>query len=382
MKILFISHHLKGNDGWSRYARDLLIELKKNGVEVLCLVNEFSPETDVTQEVCLKEPLLYLANPFLSMQAAANINRAIKKFSPDIVHFIVEPYATAIPFIKNQNLKFFLTVHSTYAFMPILVSGFKKIISRYLTTSMYGRLDRVICVSEYTKNHLISHMTLIGRDDFVKNKIEVLSGGVDVGSLEAGHNFTVKNSDDKADQKKAKEILFVGAVKPRKGIKEVIDALSFVEGDFIFRIVGLYDSQSSYFLSLVEKIKEYGLEEKVIFTGRVSDKQLSIFYKSADLFIMLSTNNGADFEGYGLVYLEANAYGVPCIGPKDSGTAEAIVDGQTGYTVNQYNSEEVSQKIEQILYQGQINLEACKRWANENSSKNKADKMLDFYKNI
>jgi len=373
MKILFVSQHLKGNDGWSRYARDFLIEMKRLGHEVMCVTSEISKETDIKQVRCLLSPLEYISKPFTSWQSAKAVNKVIGEFSPDVVHIIVEPYGTMVPFLKLGKEKLVITVHSTYAFMPLLVRGVRRLVSLYLTRKMYSKIDLVICVSKYTRDHLLKHMESVGAGELVKDKVSVFAGGVDVSK--------VKNKKNKSHGE-IKEILFVGALKSRKGLKEAIDALAFVKTDFIYRIAGAYNENDGYIKLLRNKIIEKNLGDKVIFMGQVSDQELENLYQNADLFLMLSTNNGADFEGYGLVYLEANLYGVPCIGPRDSGVSDAIVPEKTGYLVDQYDSIYVAETIEKVLNEHPIDPDECVRWAYHNSVPNKTKSVLEFYSRL
>jgi len=373
MKVLFITHNLKGNDGWSRYSLDLIGVLMKEGAEVLCLVNELSSETNIPQKKCLGASVLYVANPVIAWRTSSFVNKYIREFSPDIVHFIVEPYGNMIPFLKKSKAKVVLTVHSTFAFMPILVSGFRRFVSNIMTKWMYSKVDLVIAVSEYTKQHLLRHMSVINATTSVDKKMAVSSGGIDLSKFVLRHGNNASTT---------KEILFVGAIKPRKGLKEAIDALAHVKADYIFRIVGMYNDGDPYFQLLKQKIAEYKLGRKVIFVGQVSDDQLKELYSNANLYLMLSTNNGADFEGYGLVYVEANAYGVPCIGPNDSGVSDAIVDGKTGYLVNQFDAPAVAKTIDSVLAGGLISPENCVAWAKENSKEKKASQMMALYDGI
>ncbi len=381
MKVIFLTHHLKGTDGWSRYANDLAQDLQKQGADVLCLVHEYTENSPLKQERPLGAPLGYIANPFASFSTAKSVRGMIEKFSPDIVHVIVEPYATVLPFLGNISLnslgkkspKWVITVHSTYAFLPILVSGWRRLVSTILTRKLYAKIDSVIAVSEFTKQHLLRHMTAIGEQSLVANKIDVLAGGVHM--EHATPNIPAKNNSPK-------EILFVGALKPRKGLLEAINALAFVKTNVVYRIVGTYKEQDPYIQLLKQKITEHHLEGKIIFEGQVSNEKLQALYANADLFLMLSTNNGADFEGYGLVYIEANAHGVPCIGPKDSGVSDAIRDGKTGFLVDQYNSQTVAQKVDAVLVGNLIKPEDCIAWARENSTDKKAAVMLGLYKKL
>jgi len=381
MKIVLFAHHLRGNDGWSRYARDTALALKKRGHDILVLVNEISEGVGLTERQVLGGPLSYISNPILALTTARRVGPIINHFSPDIIHVIVEPYGHVIPFIRNYSFrtKFVLCAHSTYAFMPILLpSWLKRRVCTFLTRRMYAKVDAVIAISKYTKSHVETHMDSIGASGLVADKIYVMGGGVDLSkitSLVNGHR-TEKAGRDKNT---SKEILFVGAVKHRKGLKEAVRALSHVKTDFVFNIVGFFREEYGYIKELRALISALGLENKIKFWGVISDGLLAELYDRADLFMMLSTNNGADFEGYGLVYLEANARGVPCIGPNDSGVSDAIVDGKTGFIVDQYKPEAVAQKIEKVIIDKAINPADCITWARENSIEKQAATLSEIY---
>lgn len=367
---------MKGNDGWSRYARDLVLSAQKRpGVEVLCLVNEIDPHTKAQQRLLLdKGPLAYIVNPLLCFLNARKLNKVIKEFKPDIMQFVVEPYGMMVPFLKKGQTKIVLNAHSTYAFLPILVSSkIRKKISQMMTLWSYKKIDAVICISKYTGQHVRKHVASIGGTQYIENKLYVIGGGIQEDSIDKVARAPLSNNP--------KEILGVGAVKARKGMAESIDALAHVKTNFIYRIVGSLDSNGAYVQLLRKKIQEYNLTDKVILVGQISDDELQRMYKKADLFLMLSTNNGADFEGYGLVYLEANGRGVPTIGPGDSGVSDAISDGKSGYIVDQYKSKEVAKKIDMVLG-GSIRAEDCIAWARENRSEMHTQKMFDMYKQI
>ena len=375
MKILYISHHLKGNDGWSRYARDLIAETQKNGAGVLCLVNELDPETNIAQKALLKkEPLAYIINPIISFFDAQKVNSVIDEFQPDIIHFIVEPYATMVPFIKKGKAKIVITAHSTFAYLPILLTGFKRKFAEQVTLSYYKKVDSVISVSKYTEDHLKKHMGAIGGLKYLEGKLNIVSGGVASESIDDSPRKPLSNSP--------REILFVGALKPRKGVIEALEVLSQVKTDFVYRIVGSHDPKNPYVGLIREKIKSLGLEGKVVLTGSISDSELKSLYEKADLFLMLSMNNGADFEGFGLVYIEANGRGVPVIGSRDSGVADAILSGKTGYLVDQHDVVGVAGLIDDVLQKNTIKAEDCLAWARENRSDVKAKKVFEIYSNL
>jgi phosphatidylinositol alpha-1,6-mannosyltransferase len=73
----------------------------------------------------------------------------------------------------------------------------------------------------------------------------------------------------------------------------------------------------------------------VRFLGRVSDDDLPRLYGCADVFAMVCRNRwfGLEQEGFGIVFLEAAAAGVPQVAGASGGSDEAVVDGETGLVV-------------------------------------------------
>ena len=74
---------------------------------------------------------------------------------------------------------------------------------------------------------------------------------------------------------------------------------------------------------------------RVQFLGRVPDADLPALYASADVFAMCCRERwgGLEAEGFGIVFLEAAACGVPAVAGRSGGSHEAVVDGETGFVV-------------------------------------------------
>src|SRR6202008_3914152 len=79
-----------------------------------------------------------------------------------------------------------------------------------------------------------------------------------------------------------------------------------------------------------------GVAGDVIFTGPVPWPELPGYYDAADVFALpcRTRKAGLDVEGFGIVYLEASATGLPVIGGDSGGAPDAILDGETGYVVS------------------------------------------------
>src|SRR4029453_11410293 len=81
------------------------------------------------------------------------------------------------------------------------------------------------------------------------------------------------------------------------------------------------------------------------------ENELPDFYRAASLFVMpaYEDEQDASVEGFGIVFLEAAASGIPAIGGRSGGIEDAIVDGETGYLVNGRDGDELASRIIEIL---------------------------------
>ena len=376
MKILILVDHLKGNGGWSRYSCYLAEGLKNLGHEVLCLVGQKSEQDKIREKNVLSQPLRYLANPFVISRTSWRVNKEIKRFKPEIIHFAVEPYALMLPFLNIGTAKTVLTIHGTYSTMPWLLESFlKRRFCRLLSNRTFQKLDKIISVSHFTKRHCLKYFSDLDEKIDLNAKIEVISNGIDLSK------HSIIDLSQKSENKD-KRILFVGAVKGRKGILEAIKALKCYYNnyskDFIYEIVGQYE-QDEYYREIQKKIKDYNLEDKIFFRGRVSEQELKDYYFKADLFIMLSIPSWRRLEGFGLVFLEANARGVPCLGSVNSGCQEAIKEGISGYSVDPSQPEETALKIDLILNKKTIKPKNCIAWAQKNDYRLKIKQIIAVY---
>lgn len=156
MKIIIVTDHIKGDTGWSRYAKDLATGLQRSGHDILCIVKDADNSVNIQQKEILKDPILYLSNIYTMFSTAIKCRKLFKEFQPDIVHFIVEPYSTIIPFLNTKGYQLVLTTHSTFAYLPNLVSGIKNTLLVYLAKNIYKKVSFLVCVSDYTRDYLFS----------------------------------------------------------------------------------------------------------------------------------------------------------------------------------------------------------------------------------
>ena len=114
----------------------------------------------------------------------------------------------------------------------------------------------------------------------------------------------------------------------RKNVDSLIEAVHLLGNELAvsLTIVGTGDDR----LRLATMVETLGLESTVSFLGEVSSDELRRLYRESDLFALVVRPDPADVEGYGMVYVEAAASGLPVIAANTGGVAEAVRDGVTG----------------------------------------------------
>ncbi len=128
-------------------------------------------------------------------------------------------------------------------------------------------------------------------------------------------------------------ILTVGALQKRKGQDMLIRALPAIRQrcpDVLYAIAGEGWERPS----LESLVAECGVADLVQFRGMPGDAELVSCYQQCDLFALPNRQVGWDFEGFGIVLLEAQACGRPVIAGRSGGTAETIDPSRTGEIVD------------------------------------------------
>lgn len=143
-------------------------------------------------------------------------------------------------------------------------------------------------------------------------------------------------------------LLTVGRLVPRKGIDTTLRALPAVLDavpDLTYLIVGTGPDRDR----LERLADELGIRAHVRFAGYVDADNLPRYYNLADAFVMPSREAPPDVEGFGLVFLEAGACGVPTIGARTGGIPDAIRDGETGLLVPPSSPDALAEALTHLL---------------------------------
>jgi glycosyltransferase involved in cell wall biosynthesis len=123
-------------------------------------------------------------------------------------------------------------------------------------------------------------------------------------------------------------LLAVGAVVPRKGYDVLIEAVDCLVGlDWQLVIAGDCKRDQATAKELASTIARKRLGRRVCLAGAVSDRELDELYRDAHVFVLASR-----FEGYGMAYAEAIAYGLPVVGTR-TGAIPDTVPAEAGILV-------------------------------------------------
>ena len=136
---------------------------------------------------------------------------------------------------------------------------------------------------------------------------------------------------------------------PRKGVDLIIQALPYVDismqKDMQFVIAG----SGPELENLQTRAKELGIDGRVKFLGHVPDEDLPALYSHAKVFALTPRRDAEDIEGFGIVYLEAAACGVPAVGTLVGGIPEAVIHNQTGVLVQPDNPRAIAEALTALL---------------------------------
>ncbi|HKO55643.1 MAG TPA: glycosyltransferase family 4 protein [Thermoanaerobaculia bacterium] len=129
-----------------------------------------------------------------------------------------------------------------------------------------------------------------------------------------------------------------------KGFDEIIEVLPELPADVVYLIAG----GGSDLPRLKKKAGETGVADRVVFTGFFEESEKADLYNLADVYVMPSRG-----EGFGFVFLEALASGVPAIGSRFDGGREALLGGELGLLVDPSSPAEIRSAIMELLGRGE-----------------------------
>lgn len=362
MKICFLTHDLRSDYGAGVFSHRLVSGIKEHlGWDTVVLTAEASGSP---LEIAILHP-----QKIKLLREFWRIRNIIK--TCDIVHALDGfPYGIIAIFASlGLKKKVIITAVGSGAILPLYNRLYGP-----LMRWCYRRADMVTAISTFTRNEILKQ---------VKNlSIRVINHGVDVEQFENAGELS-------AELKQYQPyILGVGTIRWRKGYHFSIRSFANVVKEFPdlhYVIVGKH-YKDDYSLRLERLIKELGLEKKVHIIEQVNSREeLARIYKGAQLFCLFSQNVNHDVEGFGLVFLEAAAAGLPVVGAKNCGVDDAVREGKNGLLVDTRDPKDFANAMLTILrdqeLQKKMRAESL-AFAHESTWEKRIGEYTDIYKKL
>ncbi len=336
MRVLYLTDSLSDLDGVGRYAVRLISALEELepalAVEVLLARKHRPTSADVPArwKVSVALPpdyLFHMSAPRFWASALPAIGRAARAArSCDLVHAIKDyPHNwIALRAAELAGKPCIATAHGTYSVQPLLDARHQR-----RARAAYRRFASLISVSGYTARRLTELLT---PEELPRERLHVIPNAVDAARYR-------ERADRGARPWHAHPYtLAMGELKERKGHHLSLAAFCAVAP----RHPGLHHyivgkpSGDAYEAALRELVAAADLGARVHFLGNIDEADKVDLLQRARVFVHTPvTSKDGGFEGFGIVYLEAAACGVPSIGTRDSGAEDAVLDGVSGLLVAQ-----------------------------------------------
>ncbi|MBA7485727.1 GDP-mannose-dependent alpha-(1-6)-phosphatidylinositol monomannoside mannosyltransferase [subsurface metagenome] len=250
--------------------------------------------------------------------------------------------------------KFAVTVHGTEVNTHFYNSDVKHILLKRLIHKCFDKACKIIAVSNSTAN-------LIHRyNPEWSNKLRTVLHGIEISDFgKMNDSEKIKVRKELGFSPKDKIIVSISRIIKEKGQDMLIRSLPLIIKK-VPNVKLVIIGDGPYIENLRNLVEGLYVSGHVIFTGKLHRKDLAYWLKSSDIFALIS-REGKRIEGFGLVYLEANACGKAVIAGRTGGVPEAVEDGVSGLLVSPADINDISSKIIKLLTDDRMREELGKK---------------------
>ena len=244
---------------------------------------------------------------------------------------IIADHWKSLELIKSSKKKYCL-IHGKEINHPKGSSLNKRVLN------VLNNVEKVIANSKFTKNLAIEY-------GVNENKIIVINPGLDFAKE---LDKKIVNKVESLLKVKTPRLITVSRFDKRKNHEKIIMVLRNLKQiypDIVYICIGYGEEEDN----IKNLVKELDLESQVMFFKDISSDLKNALIAKSNVFIMPSIIHKKSVEGFGIAYVEAAQYGIPSIGGKDGGAADAIEHEKTGFICDGNNLDDIYSFTNSIL---------------------------------
>ena len=364
--IIIVTHEYPPQRGGAGvYCREIALAACKNSMKVSVWAPTGSTKDDEIE--MLELPWAGSQNFISSWKLVRKIKKFITtKEDHRAVFHLAEPGSTRA-FIRfgwliSPEIRFILTIHGSE-----LLRFTRNPIEKWLFKKLLSRCSRIHVLSKFNERNLF------GIFPSTKEVIRRIRGAPATGVRPQ------KQDPENQNKSKTIQIICVGRIHPRKGQNQILFALSKLPEEtqkkLHLRFVG--PIKNPKYLSHIQNLSGE-FSGKVTFDGDCTDEELALLYAKSDIFTLTSLPKPKSVEGFGFVYLEASAYGIPIIANRTGGVEDAVLNKKTGLLSEPKDLENLAKNFHTLIsdenYRKMLGQNGIK-WASSHSWGNTARKL-------
>ena len=260
------------------------------------------------------------------------IRREVKRLRPVLVY--VTPNACGGAFYKD------------FVVVQMLKQMGCRVVVHYHNKGVMTRQDRWFDNLLYRK--FFRNLKVILLAETLYNDVKKYVSRDDVYICPNGIPETLTEEPEAKRNNKIPHLLFLSNLLESKGVLVLLDACRILKDkgySFVCDFVGGETAEIDAHRFAVE-VESRELNNIAIYHGRKYGSDKEVFWRDADIFVFPSYYPN---ECFPLVLLEAMEHGVACISTREGGIPDIIEDGKTGFIVERRNSEQLAEKIEELI---------------------------------
>lgn len=351
MNILILNYEYPPSGGGGVFSKGLAIGLAERGHQIhLVTMDTKNVRTDTqTHEnlhiyriVSFRDAIGYESEfplyifPFISLPTIIKI---IKRNQIDIInpHFVI-PSGLLTPLVsKFENIPLVTNVMGADIYDPTRYRK-KRLLLNTACKFVLNSSNLIIVPSKDMKKRT-SQLT--------NTKIEIIPHFVDPDIFKPQEsNYIQKNYNIESNKF---IILTLSRLIERKNLETSLEIIKKLKMDGYLNIKYVIAGEGPLKEYLKKKVKVKGLNDYVIFTGRIPEADLPLMYSNADVFLLPSHH-----EAFGIVFLEAMSSGLPILASNVGGIKDIIIGGKNGFLCNAMNVICFENRLKKIIKNSEL----------------------------